>query len=174
LPLKLKNPVPASAKKSGECGLCKKPTVGAVPAVMSVMGCPPLGKTGELWQSTDGGSTWRFVPRSNARTPLKEATWRRNLSRRLPAPAKGNGRVQRQCRRALLAHDGPISTSVAICWSYRELMWGAPSKDSLSRAVRHALISIGAVKIARSPGRPWLWKLQEPTTVKFTMLGGYR
>ncbi len=100
------------------------------------------------------------------RARLEIPIWRRNLSRRLAAPAKANGRVQRQCRRALLAHDGPISTSVAICWSYRELVWGAPSRNTLNRAVRRALESIGAVKIGRAltSGRPWLWKDGKPDT----------
>jgi hypothetical protein len=98
----------------------------------------------------------------NMRARLEIPVWRRNLSRRPATPAEGNGRVQRQCRRALLAHDGPISTSEAIAWSYRELIWGAPSKDSLSRAVRHALTSIGAVRIGRAKtiGRPYLWRYE--------------
>jgi hypothetical protein len=50
---------------------------------------------------------------SNMRTSLKMPAQHRNLSRRPAKPALGNGRVQRQCRRAF----GPISTSVAICWS---------------------------------------------------------
>jgi len=83
---------------------------------------------------------------------------RSNLSRRA---AKGNGRVQRLCRRALLVH-GTISTSDAIAWSYHALMWGAPRRNTLNRAARRALVSIGAVKIGRAStvGRPWLWEMR--------------
>jgi len=83
---------------------------------------------------------------------------RSNLSR---IAAKGNGRVQRQCRRALLVH-GTISTSDAIAWAYRELMWGAPRRNTLNRATRRALASIGAVKVGRAAtvGRPWLWEMR--------------
>jgi hypothetical protein len=58
--------------------------------------------------------------------------------------AKGNGRVQRQCRRALLVH-GTIS-----------------SRNTLNRATRRALASIGAVKVGRAAtvGRPWLWEMR--------------
>ena len=83
---------------------------------------------------------------------------RSNLSR---MAAKGNGRVQRQCCRALLVH-GTISTSDAIAWSYRELMWGAPRRNTLNRAVRRALVSIGAKRVGRGStiGRPWLWRMR--------------
>jgi hypothetical protein len=97
---------------------------------------------------------------ANARTRLKIPGWRRNLLRRLAKPALGNGRVQRQCRRALWAH-GTVSTSDAIAWSYRELMWGAPRRNALNVAARRALESIGAVRVGRAKtiGRPWLWRL---------------
>jgi hypothetical protein len=60
LPLRLKKPVALSAKTSGACGLSKKLTVG-VAGVMSVMTCPPIGKKAKVWQSIDGGKTWRVV-----------------------------------------------------------------------------------------------------------------
>src|SRR5262249_6200928 len=53
------------------------------------------------------------------RTRPQIPTWRRNLSRRLPKPAEGNGRVQRACRRALLVH-GTASTSDVIAWAYAQ------------------------------------------------------
>ena len=42
----------------------------------------------------------------NMRTRRKIPTWWRNLSRRLPRPAGGRGRVQRACQRASSARDG--------------------------------------------------------------------
>jgi hypothetical protein len=60
LPLKLKKPVALSAKTSGACGLSKKDTDG-VPGVMSVMTCPPVSKKAKVWQSIDGGKTWRVI-----------------------------------------------------------------------------------------------------------------
>jgi hypothetical protein len=103
----------------------------------------------------------RALPKSrNARASLKIPGHNRNLSRRPARPAAGNGRVQRQCVRAFIAHDGQISTSTAIAWSYRELMWGAPSRNTLNRAVRRALESIGAKRVGRANtrGRPIVWK----------------
>jgi hypothetical protein len=94
-----------------------------------------------------------------ARTRLQIQSSRRNLLRRLPAPAQGNGKVQRLCRRCLEVH-GTATTSTAVAWAYRELMLGAPTRDALTLAVRRAMVGIGAIKIARSKtgrGRPWIW-----------------
>jgi hypothetical protein len=41
-----------------------------------------------------------------SRTRLKIPTWCRNLRLRPPKPALGNGRLQRQVRRAFLVHGG--------------------------------------------------------------------
>ena len=57
------------------------------------------------------------------RTLPRIPTWCRNLSHRPPRPAAGRGRVQRQVRRALWAHDGMITTPEACAWAYRQLMW---------------------------------------------------
>jgi len=91
------------------------------------------------------------------RTRVKIPRYARNLSRRPARPAAGNGRLQRLCRRAAFVHGGQITTSQAICWCYRELMWGAPSKNDLNRATRRALESIGAIKLKRASttGRPF-------------------
>src|SRR5262249_2107849 len=61
------------------------------------------------------------------RTHPQIPTWRRNLSRRLPKPAQGRGRVQQACHRALVVH-GTASTSDVIAWAYaqRLLIWGDP------------------------------------------------
>jgi hypothetical protein len=41
-------------------------------------------------------------------------------------------------------------------------MWGAPRRNTLNRATRRALASIGAVKVGRAAtvGRPWLWEMR--------------
>src|SRR5436190_11119818 len=58
--------------------------------------------------------------------------WWRNLSRRLPKPAQGCGRVQRACRRALLVH-GTASTSEVIAWAYApQLLIGGDPRDRVS------------------------------------------
>src|SRR5262245_2392937 len=52
------------------------------------------------------------------RTRLQIAASRRNLLRRLPTPAKGNGRVEKSCRMAFMALGDTISTSQAIEFAY--------------------------------------------------------
>lgn len=97
----------------------------------------------------------------NARTSRQQAAALRNLSHRLAKPSLGRGRIQRQCRRALWAL-GTASTSDAIAWSYREVMWGERSRH-FNRAAIRALTSIGAVRVGRAKtiGRPWLWRLKD-------------
>jgi hypothetical protein len=72
---------------------------------------------------------------------------RRNLSRRLPKPAQGRGRVQRACRRALWVLE-TASTSDVIAWAYgrRLLIWGDRRKNDFDRAARRALEAIGAIR----------------------------
>src|SRR5215831_17245444 len=98
------------------------------------------------------------------RTHPQIPSWRRNLSRRLPKPAEGRGRVQRACRRALLVH-GTASTSEVIEWAYaqRLLIWGDPRRNDFNRAARRALVAIGAVKVGRAQtiGRPHLGRLPD-------------
>jgi hypothetical protein len=79
-------------------------------------------------------------------------------------PAKGMGRVQRACRRALIVHDGVVSTSEAINWAFgqRLLMDGTKRGDSFNFAVRRALETLGARKVERIKGQrgwPYLWEL---------------
>jgi hypothetical protein len=62
-----------------------------------------------------------------------------------------------------LTYGGPVSTTTAIAWCYRAVVWGAPSKNDFNRSVRRALESLGCVKVGRSPkgrGRPWRWRLR--------------
>jgi len=61
--------------------------------------------------------------------------FQRNLRHRLAKPAKGNGRLQKACRRGLWASDGQISLSTAT-------EWAGARRDNVRRALR----SIGAVE----------------------------
>jgi hypothetical protein len=101
------------------------------------------------------------MKKTSQRDRAKRGTWQQNLSKRLPTPAKGMGRVQRACRRALIAYDGVVDTSTCITWSYsrRLLTENAKRGDSLNYAVRRALETLGAKRIERTEGRgrPWLW-----------------
>jgi hypothetical protein len=82
----------------------------------------------------------------------------RNLSRRLPKPALGNGRVQTQSKRCFCAFGDVISTSDAISWAFPR---ADRRTNNFNRSVRRALMSIGAVRVGRAKtmGRPWLWRL---------------
>jgi len=94
------------------------------------------------------------------RTRPQIPTWRRNLSRRLPKPAEGRGRVQQACRRALLVH-GTASTSDVIAWAYAQRLLIYPRRNDFNRAARRALEAIGAIKVGKTQtiGRPHLWCL---------------
>jgi hypothetical protein len=96
-----------------------------------------------------------------ARTRLQITAQRRNLSRRLPRPARGNGHVQKACRRALWALQ-TASTSTIIEWAYV----GERRRKDFNLAVRRALESIGAERIGRAAtaGRPWIWRGTDSTS----------
>jgi hypothetical protein len=72
---------------------------------------------------------------------------RRNLTKRPAKPAKGNGRVQRACKRLAEAVQGPITTRMVYEWAGGK--WNA----------QRALQSIDAKQVGRAKtiGRPWLW-----------------
>jgi hypothetical protein len=56
-PFRRKNPVKASAKTSGACGLSKNVMVGCAPIFVMT---PSFGD--DVWRSDDGGKTWRITP----------------------------------------------------------------------------------------------------------------
>lgn len=89
--------------------------------------------------------------------------WHRNLSKRRPKEAaKGCGRVQRACRRALIVHDGVVSTSQAIDWAFGTRLLHEERRNYFNKAVRRALLGLGAARVKRmttGKGRPWLWEL---------------
>lgn len=71
-------------------------------------------------------------------------------------PAKGNSKVQKACKRAFIAFDGPISTSDALEW------WLPMAKRYTTNqyiTIKRSLERLGAKKVGRasSIGRPWLW-----------------
>src|SRR5262245_46265441 len=94
--------------------------------------------------------------------------WRRapNLRHRPPAPALGNGRVQRLARRAMIALGYMASTSAVLDWTAcRKLRHGQRAQRWDYGTARRALEQIGAVRVGRaeSIGRPWLWRLKSET-----------
>ena len=106
------------------------------------------------------------VQRAKTQMSLRKAQQLRNLRRRLAAPAKQNGKLQRSVRRALHALT-EVSTSEAMEWAFamkihagdRLARWDCPS-------TRRALEAIGAVRVGRAPtiGRPWIWRLKDETS----------
>jgi hypothetical protein len=95
---------------------------------------------GVLSSLRDAGG-WNVGAGMSTRT--HQSVWRRNLSRRLKAPALGNGRIQKAARNALWAL-GTASTSQIIEFAYarRLLMLGERRKNDLNRAARRALLAI--------------------------------
>ena len=96
----------------------------------------------------------------NAQIMRPKPELHRNLSKRLAKPALGNGRLQVQCRRALTAFDGLVSTGDCYNWCY-------PRHDRREASpywrIWRALRQIGAVRVgrARTIGRPWLWRMPD-------------
>ena len=90
-------------------------------------------------------------------------------SRRLAAPAKGNGRLQVQVRRCFIAHGPTISASTIYDWAY------ARGQVRRYYAVYRILREI-AEQVGRAPttGRPWLWRLKAPETIESVLPGAYR
>jgi hypothetical protein len=72
------------------------------------------------------------------------------------------GRVRRQAKRGLIAHDGMATTTQLLEWAY-------PSRDRKHwhcNELRRALRQLGAEEIGRDdgPGRPIIWALIRPST----------
>ena len=87
----------------------------------------------------------------------------RNLAHRPAKPAKGNGRVQRACKRVLWAL-GEASTSEVLQWTCAmKLHRDQHIEQWDSRSTRRALKSIGAQRLDRAStiGRPWRWRLRD-------------
>jgi hypothetical protein len=71
-------------------------------------------------------------------------------------PAKGNGKVQKACKRAFIAFDGIVRTTDVLDW------WLPMAKRRTTNqyiTAKRALKALGAKKAGRAKtvGRPWLW-----------------
>jgi hypothetical protein len=93
--------------------------------------------------------------------PKKSASIR-NLRLRPLRPALGNGRLQRQVRRAFLALDGPLSTSELLEWTYtRKRMLGNQITDGHRWSMRRVCeAQCDRVGRAKTIGRPIIWRLK--------------
>jgi len=94
--------------------------------------------------------------------PQKLAS-RRNLSRWLPKPALGNGRLQRQAKLAFWGCGSPLSTSEILEWAYPRRMLGESIGDGHRWSCRRAIESIGPVRWSSS--EPWP-NARNPSVVK--------
>jgi hypothetical protein len=104
--------------------------------------------------------------RPSAHKLLRIPTWRRNLRLRPAKPALGNGRLQRQVRRAFLALGGPLSTSEILEWTYaRKRMLGERISDGHRWSVRRVCYAM-CVPVGRAAtiGRPINWRLPEDSS----------
>src|SRR5262245_8646524 len=84
-------------------------------------------------------------PRSTSRNP----TWRRNFTHRPPRPAEGNGRIQKACRRALIAGNGVTTTAEAAQWAFARALLRRRLWKSDYRSVRQALSRIADCIVVR-------------------------
>src|SRR6516164_9876707 len=80
--------------------------------------------------------------------PQKLAS-RRNLSRWLPKPALGNGRLQRQAKLAFWGCGSPLSTSEILEWAYPRKVLGERIGDGHRWSCRRALERIRSVRWSR-------------------------
>ena len=102
---------------------------------------------------------------ANARARLRNRGLVRKPLQKLAKPGLGNGRLQKAIRRAFIAHDDVISTTIAMEWAYAAEMMSNKARHGFYYAARRALASIGARRIGRSKrgsGRPIMWRLVTP------------
>jgi hypothetical protein len=95
--------------------------------------------------------------------PIPPQGWLRyrNLRLRLRAPAAGRGRLQRQIRRAFIAHGPVLTSSDVYRWCKR---WQAREFGQWERWSIVRILDVVAERVghSRGPGRPWLWRLKAP------------
>jgi hypothetical protein len=85
----------------------------------------------------------------------------RNLLRRPPKPALGNGRIQKQAKVALWIADGEISTRDAMAWTHAKkvLLGIGRITDCDYELCRRALAAVAdPVGRAGGRGRPTIWR----------------
>src|SRR5262245_23600244 len=89
----------------------------------------------------------------------------RNLRHRLPAPARGNGRVERAAKRVLDLF-GEASTADVAAFSHAEriLLHGQRLGSNHYETIRDAIRRTGAIPVGRGGGmgRPIRWRLKPP------------
>jgi len=77
------------------------------------------------------------------------------------APAAGRGRLQRQIRRAFIAHGPVLNSSDVYRWCER---WQAREFGQWERWSIVRILDVVAERVGhfRGHGRPWLWRLKQP------------
>jgi hypothetical protein len=94
-------------------------------------------------------------------TPVTKWLGHPNLRLRPVKPAKGNGRIQRQVRRAFMV-GGPVLTSSQVYdWarSARAPRFGQWERWSITKVLLEVADQIGH---ASTRGNPWIWRLKTP------------
>jgi hypothetical protein len=83
------------------------------------------------------------------------------------APAAGRGRLQRQIRRAFIAHGPVLNSSDVYRWCKR---WQAGEFGQWERWSIVRILDVVADRVGRAdtPGRPWLWRLKTPGAETFS------
>jgi len=75
--------------------------------------------------------------------------------------AKGRGRLQRQIRRAFIAHGPVLNSSDVYRWCKR---WRAREFGQWERWSIVRILDVVADRVGRATtiGRPWIWRLKRP------------
>src|SRR5262249_38612315 len=119
-------------------------------------------------EGLEGFQSLKYRAASNAMNarPKKPTSLRElrlsNLRLRPPKPALGNGRLQRQVRRAFLVHADPLSTSEILELTYaRKRMLGERIGGGHRWCVRRVCYALCVpIGRARTIGRPIRWRLK--------------
>ena len=108
------------------------------------------------------------------RRPRRDSASYRNLQRRLPAPAKGNGRLQVQIRRCFIVCGPIVSSSRVYDWCFARDRRRAHSQ-AMRWSVRR-ILDAACERVGRAPtiGRPWLWRLKGAENQPSRLPGAYR
>jgi hypothetical protein len=77
--------------------------------------------------------------------------------------SRGKGRIQRQLRRAFIAHGAVISSSDAYRWCHRRQAreFGQWERWSITRVLLEMADQVGH---SRGRGRSWIWRLKQEGT----------
>jgi hypothetical protein len=99
----------------------------------------------------------------STQTPTPLTKWENypNLHRRLPAPAKGRGRLQRQIARCFVVFGPEVTSSRLYDWCYARnprVRQSQGPRWSVVRILRQIAEPVGR---GETIGRPVLWRLTE-------------